>query len=101
MSGRHTPGPWEIVYSKQGYPYAICAPEQSPNKPGGLTDITRWASISMPSSDEGLANARLISAAPDLLAACEEFCRKVDAGEARSVRSYAQMAAAIEKARGQ
>lgn len=33
----------------------------------------------------------------ELLAACEEFVRKCDAGEARSVRSYAQMKAAIEK----
>lgn len=30
-----------------------------------------------------------------LLAACKEFVRKVDAGEARSVRSYTQMKAAI------
>lgn len=46
------------------------------------------------------ANARLISAAPELLAACQEFVRKVDAGEARSSRSYAQMKAAISKALG-
>lgn len=37
-------------------------------------------------------------AAKDLLAACKEFVRKVEAGEARSVRSYAQMKAAITKA---
>lgn len=37
----------------------------------------------------------------DLLAACEEFVRKVDAGEARSQNSYGQMKAAIAKARGQ
>ena len=43
------------------------------------------------------ADARLIAAAPDLLAACEEFVRKVEAGEARSKRSYAQMKAAIAK----
>jgi len=40
----------------------------------------------------------LIAAAPDLLEACKEFVRKVDCGEARSVRSYAQMKAAIRKA---
>ncbi len=49
---------------------------------------------------QGWGNANLIAAAPDLLAACEEFVRKVDAGEARSSRSYAQMVNAIRKARG-
>lgn len=34
----------------------------------------------------------------DLLAACKEFVRKCECGEARSVRSYAQMKAAIAKA---
>ena len=42
----------------------------------------------------------LDAAAPDLLAACKEFVRKVDAGEAKSRRSYAQMKAAIAKAEG-
>lgn len=45
-------------------------------------------------------DARLIIAAPDLLAACEEFVRKCENGEARSTRSYAQMKAAIAKAKG-
>lgn len=36
----------------------------------------------------------------DLLAACVEFVRKVDAGEARSNASYQQMKAAIAKAEG-
>ncbi len=47
---------------------------------------------------EARANAVLMAAAPGLLAACQEFCRKVDAGEARSTASYKQMAKAIEKA---
>lgn len=48
--------------------------------------------------EEILANATLMSAAPDLLAACIEFVRKVEVGEAKSTRSYKQMKAAIEKA---
>jgi len=44
------------------------------------------------------ADAKLIAAAPDLLAACKEFVRKVECGEARSRRSYAQMKEAITKA---
>lgn len=34
-----------------------------------------------------------------LRAACEEFVRKVECGEARSVRSYKQMKEALEKGR--
>jgi hypothetical protein len=52
------------------------------------------------SADQKVANARLIAAAPALLAACEDFCRKVEVGEARSTRSYMQMKAAIAKATG-
>ena len=39
-------------------------------------------------------------AAPDLLAACKEFVRKVECGAAISTRSYIQMKAAIAKAEG-
>ena len=42
--------------------------------------------------------AKLFSASPELLAACVEFVRKVDCGEAISTKSYNQMKAAIEKA---
>lgn len=35
--------------------------------------------------------ARLVAAAPKLYAACAEFVRKVERGEAKSTRSYAQM----------
>jgi hypothetical protein len=44
------------------------------------------------------ANAKLIAAAPDLLEACQRFVDKCDTGRARSVESYSQMKAAIEKA---
>jgi hypothetical protein len=44
------------------------------------------------------ANAKLIAAAPDLLEACQKFVDKCDTGRARSVESYSQMKAAIEKA---
>lgn len=47
-----------------------------------------------------MADARLIAAAPDLLAACQEFVRKCECGEAQSTRSYRQMKAAIAKAEG-
>lgn len=40
----------------------------------------------------------MIQALPDLYKACEEFVRKVESGEAKSKRSYAEMKAAILKA---
>ena len=48
--------------------------------------------------EENKANANLIATAPELLEACLEFVRKVDCGEARSIRSYKQMKSAIDKA---
>jgi hypothetical protein len=51
-------------------------------------------------NDGDVAHAKLIVAAPKLLAACEEFVRKCECGEARSKRSYAQMKEAITKAKG-
>lgn len=47
---------------------------------------------------DDVGRAKLISATPDLLAACKEFVRKVDCGKARSTKSYKQMSEAIKKA---
>lgn len=74
MTVNHTPGPWEIARSSQGYPYQIRAPKGHAG-PGGIRDVTRWAAIGLPSSAEGEANARLIAAAPELLAALQEAVR--------------------------
>ncbi len=40
------------------------------------------------------------TALPDLIESCEVFVRKVECGEARSKRSYAQMKSALDKAYG-
>lgn len=50
--------------------------------------------------EETGSRTQLNEAAPDLLAACQEFVRKCDNGEARSKRSYSQMKQAINKALG-
>lgn len=57
----HTKGPWIILRAGNGYPYQIHAPNGDHVK-----DVTRWASISVPSLPEGEANARLIAAAPTM-----------------------------------
>ena len=82
---KHTPGPWEKRHS-YGIEINIFAGDDL------VAVAYAWE------GQKGNANARLIAAAPDLLAACVEFVRKVECGEARSKRSYAQMKAAIKKA---
>ena len=70
----HTPGPWAVRFSRSGYPAQIHSVDESRReKPGVCYDVTRWNSISLPSSAEGLANARLIAAAPELLEAQREM----------------------------
>ena len=58
------------------------------------------STYSVLSASEERRALQLAAAAPALLAAAVEFCRKVDAGEARSTKSYAAFAAAIEKFTG-
>lgn len=67
QSGQHTPGPWEVhdglVWSKKYG--AICDP---------LSEVGNNRT-----QPEARANARLIAAAPDLLAACESMLHYFDA----------------------
>jgi hypothetical protein len=95
----HTPGPWKVVHSESKPAFNVVGAIW-----GGKYKIARCPYVpNMPEpdySDEALANARLISAAPELLQACIDFVRKVDAGQAKSTNSYNQMQAAIFKATG-
>lgn len=73
---RHTPGPWEIRFSANGYPYGINAPNGDDRKPGAVGSLVlRWGAFALPSSAEALANARLIAAAPEMLALLQRFER--------------------------
>jgi len=97
MKGKHTAGPW----------HRGCGNGEGSIFPDvGRTRLEEGGTALYPiatmnkgfNEEEDEANADLIAAAPDLLAACKEFVRKCDSGEARSKRSYAQMQAAIAKA---
>jgi hypothetical protein len=62
--GAHTPGPWSVDYWPENVPeYAVIGPELRlvANLPDRISDSTTTA------------NAYLISAAPDLLAACRDL----------------------------
>jgi hypothetical protein len=67
----------------------------------GHSDVEYYGGYLIAESIQKKDDARLIAAAPELLAACQEFVRKVECGEARSRRSYKQMKAAIAKAKGE
>ena len=98
---KHTPGPWTVLSNthhsddKDPRPYVYSMSGPDPNWCLAKVEVADWLS-----KEEVEANARLIAAAPELLACCVEFVRKCDAGTARSVKSYAQMTAAILKATG-
>lgn len=82
-----TPGPWIVrVAGKANLPYGITAPDQPYDRKGGIRDITRWAAITLPSSKEGQANARLIAAAPEMAEALE--CLAAMAAHFPTVKTY-------------
>jgi len=87
----HSPAPWtwEQIVGTVDHPQVTEFTLKGPDV------LCRYWYDKPPSAD-----ALLIAAAPYLLAACEEFVRKVECGEAKSVRSYAQMKDAIAKAKG-
>jgi hypothetical protein len=106
---KHTPGPWHYsggrIYDEQSFSVG------EPDSVYGILENWEQAGYShwsdAPSitridrtDEEAEANGLLMAAAPDLYAACKEFIRKVECGEAQSTRSYLQMKAAVDKADG-
>lgn len=79
----HTPGPWTAIYGGHGSYVAFCD-ERGP---------TMLIADTLERGEQNDANARLISAAPDFLAACK------DCLEGRG-DWMALMSAAIAKAEG-
>jgi hypothetical protein len=95
MSAQHTPGPWRVSLAGR-------------TKTRGI-DILNVHELRIASCPEGTwlyrdhetreANARLIAAAPDLLAALEGLFLLLDAGSLYEPQAYAARAA-IAKAKG-
>lgn len=90
-SQTHAPGPWKIgdqshdVLSADGHCVASCGPKRNYSNGMGVS----------------LANARLIAAAPSLLAACEAALKRLDGGDLQfDNRLVGQLHAAIREARG-
>lgn len=110
MNAKHTPGPWELLRG------GIEVQSETNNHeihalvrgiPVPIAEVHRNMHVEhddpvgeyVMSKSEGLANARLISAAPDLLAALESMVKKIDTDKMHISCSLAR--AAIAKAKGE
>lgn len=79
---KHTRGPWRV---EQGTTlvWGACNPDDNTTYGMGypivecrVSPASQWAATKGPSFDEGEANARLIAAAPDLLAALKALAEE-------------------------
>jgi len=67
----HTPGPWEIIRTKDGKVFI-----SSTSARRGICEVTDWKDS--PWQEETDANSRLIAAAPDLLKALKTVVRQME-----------------------
>ncbi len=107
---KHTPGPWAIGRKSE---YGTRNPSTITHNPSIITttddDICQVYGIPLhtnleklgPQWEQGLANARLISAAPELLEACKALLDIAPfAGDSHAHAIHRQAEAAIAKAEG-
>lgn len=92
MSG-HTPGPWEIDEATE-------AGVRNVRIVARRTDLSAVCRIGLPGSDRVIEDARLIAAAPDLLAAAKLCQELLDGGFTLNQASFA-LRNAIKKAEGE
>ena len=88
----HTPGPWHIEKRHDGVPFGISSPATMKHD---CDVLCKMPSQSEMDAKTIIANANLIAAAPDLLAACQAVLYWVDSAEL-----FLQLYAAIDKAEG-
>ncbi len=95
---KHTPGPWAVSSRP--------IPSTRPNLEGWVIDpvdptktiATAWG---LKKNGEAQANARLIAAAPDLLAACERMAKHLKQNSMPEIQGIAcDLFQAIAKAKG-
>ena len=85
MKAQHTPGPWKIEHDYR--PFVIHTPDHH------VVSTISGTAATVP---EAAANARLISAAPDLLAALKQALRYIEVQVAiRGAMTAAEVEAAI------
>lgn len=101
MIGKHTPGPWTVdtqwTHGNAGF---VHAGEGSPRAGARVAIVTGMGGPTGPWWDEAEANARLIAAAPDLLAACEAALAWHEC-ETESDHCWSMVRVALDQARGE
>jgi hypothetical protein len=95
---KHTPGPWRINWGRgQSYPLSIWAMREDGFQNRSI--VNAFGCQAQPETD---ANARLIAAAPDMLAALKLAVADAEKAVNPAARlfAYAEMKAVIDKAEG-
>jgi hypothetical protein len=87
---KHTAGPWQSEWPDCGDHRYVAST---------VSTVCDETAVCTPRADQE-ADARLIAAALVKAVEAVEFCRRVDAGEIRSTRTYAAFKAIIAKAEG-
>lgn len=75
----HTPGPWRVGnarYTERVRPWSDAIGIEAPNDPEGGPDDAPSVVAWLTRGGDNVANARLISAAPDMLYVCQEIVRE-------------------------
>jgi hypothetical protein len=93
---KHTPGPWQCSLFAHGH--AMVSTTAFADKPCSDGGPDKVGPLPIKPSVE---NARLIAAAPELLAACESFLRQFDESGTVGIETIDAARAAIAKAKGQ
>lgn len=87
MATQHTPGPWEMHYDHDGY----TVNKETHEYDGLSAYIARvFDDVGDPGEEEGEANARLIAAAPDMLAALVRLEKATTMDEVRDILAKAR-----------
>lgn len=76
LRASHTPAPWRLWLSEGDHGAFMLHGDSL--DPHGVNMLITQRGIGTPNGDEGVANAHLIAAAPDLLAALKEALELVD-----------------------
>ena len=95
MTAKHTPGPWYTDISDAMI--AVRARHEERDYGGGLT-VAILGQFMEPGTDETHANARLIAAAPELLAALQNLVADFDKSVITTDPMLIEARAAIAKA---
>jgi len=94
---KHTPGPWKVIENGRGnYQHGIGTDNRAP-----IQAMIAYVDVASKLTDKNsrMANARLIAAAPDLLAAADLFVQFRDGlGKVGSKVSIADVGVAMQRA---